>query len=107
MKKLKQLGCEIEFLKKNKSGILSLNNIFLKIYNKLKIRDVLVEAGGIFFTNLLKNNLVDEFHLFKADFNIGKRGKPMLVNKKLDQLNLSLVNTKNFGNNVYYKYYIR
>ena len=26
----------------------------------------LVEAGGIFFTNLLKEKLVDELHLFKS-----------------------------------------
>ena len=86
--------------------MLSLNKIFYRIY-KLKISDVLVEAGGIFFTNLLKNNLVNEFHLFKANFNIGKRGKPMLIKKKLSQLNLSLINKKKFGNNLYYKYYIR
>ena len=86
--------------------MLSLNKIFYRIY-KLKISDVLVEAGGIFFTNLLKNNLVNEFHLFKTNFNIGKNGKPMLIKKKLNQLNLSLINKKKFGNNFYYKYYIR
>ena len=106
MKKLKQLGCEIEILKKNKNGMLSLNKIFYRIY-KLKIRDVLVEAGGIFFTNLLKNNLVNEFHLFRANFNIGKNGKPMLIKKQFSKLNLSLINKKKFRNNFYYKYYIR
>ena len=106
MEKIKQLGCEIEILKKNKNGMLSLNKIFYRIY-KLKIRDVLVEAGGIFFTNLLKNNLVNEFHLFRANFNIGKNGKPMLIKKQFSKLNLSLINKKKFRNNFYYKYYIR
>ena len=71
MKKLKQIGCEIEILKKNKIGMLNLSKILHKIY-KLKISDVLVEAGGIFFTNLLKDKLVDEIHLFRSSFNIGK-----------------------------------
>ena len=48
----------------------NLNKILFTIY-KLKISDILVEAGGIYFTNLIKDNLVDEFHLFRANFNIG------------------------------------
>ena len=77
-----------------------------RIY-KLKIQDILVEAGGIFFTNLLKDKLVDEIHLFRSSFNIGKSGKPMLVKLKLTDLNLSLINKKQFKNNFYYKYYIK
>ena len=106
MEKLKQIGCEIEILKKNKNGMFNLNKILHKIY-KLKISDILVEAGGIFFTNLLKDNLVDEFHLFRAKFNIGKSGKPMLVKQKLSNLNLDLITKKQFKNNFYYKYYIK
>ena len=106
MEKLKQIGCEIEILKKNKNDMFNLNKILHQIY-KLKISDILIEAGGIFFTNLLKDNLVDEFHLFRANFNIGKRGKPMLINQKLSNLNLSLINKKQFTNNFYYKYYIK
>ena len=64
--------CSIQ-AEKNKIGMLNLSKILHKIY-KLKISDVLVEAGGIFFTNLLKDNLVDEFHLFRTNFNIGKSG---------------------------------
>jgi len=106
IEKLKQIGCEIEIIKENKNGMFNLNKILFKIY-KLKISDILVEAGGIFFTNLIRDNLVDEFHLFRANFNIGKSGKPMLVNKKLNNLNLSLINKKQFKNNFYYKYYIK
>jgi len=84
----------------------NLDKILHKIY-KLKISDVLVEAGGIFFTNLLKDNLVDEIHLFKTNFNIGKSGKPILLKQKLHHLNLVLMNKKQFKNNFYYKYYIR
>jgi len=106
MEKLKQIGCEIEVFKKNKYGMFNLSKILIKIY-KLKIRDILVEAGGIFFTNLLKDNLVDEFHLFKANFNIGKNGKPILLKQKLNHLNLDLINKKKIKNNFYYKYYIK
>ena len=106
MKKLKQIGCEIKILKKNKNGMFNLNKILHQIY-KLKISDILVGAGGIFFTNLLRGKLVDEFHLFRANFNIGKSGKPMLVKQKLSNLNLSLINKKQFTNNFYYKYYIK
>ena len=102
-KKLERLGCEIEIIKKTKNNSFKLKSIFNKIY-KLQIKDILVEAGGIFFTNLLNENLVDEIHLFQADFVIGKSGKPMLVDEKLVNFNLNLIKTKKFDNNYYYKY---
>ena len=105
-KKLKQLGCEIILIKKNKYNVFNLKSIFKRIY-ELRIRDILVEAGGILFTNLLKDKLVNEIHLFQSDFNIGNKGKPMLVNKKLNQLNLSLFSKKKIKNDLYYRYYIK
>ena len=60
-----KLGCEIIFCKLNKNKKLNLKNIFSKIYS-LKISDLLVEAGGICFAELLNYNLVDEIHLFKS-----------------------------------------
>tara|TARA_Y100000590_G_scaffold323_1_gene469 strand:+ start:4046 stop:5131 length:1086 start_codon:yes stop_codon:yes gene_type:complete len=103
--KLKSIGCEIIFLKKNKKRKLSLKNIFNRIY-KLKIYDLLVEAGGIFFTNLLKNNLVNEIHIFKANFSIGQKGKPLLLDRKLNQVNKRIIKKRKFNDNYYYKYVI-
>ena len=97
---LKKLGCEIFVLKKLKNNQLNLKTILNKIY-KLKINDVLVEAGGIFFTNLLKLNLVDEIHIFKASFNIGKKGKPAIIGKYIEDFKYKEVITKKFGNDVY------
>ena len=86
-------------------GKLNLKNIFSKIYS-LKISDLLVEAGGIFFTELLNNNLVDEIHLFKSQIIIGKRGKPAIVGKKLSQLNLFLNERKKFKDDIYTNYQV-
>ena len=55
-----KLGCEIILCKLNKYKKLKLKNIFKKIY-KLNIADILVEAGGIFFTDLLKHRLVMKY----------------------------------------------
>ena len=49
---LKKLGCEIYFMKKNISNKLNLKEIMKKILF-ININNILVEAGGIFFTNLL------------------------------------------------------
>ena len=76
-----------------------------QIYS-LKISDLLVEAGGIFFTELLNNNLVDEIHLFKSKIIIGKNGKPAIVGKKLSQLNLSLNERKKFNDDIYTNYQV-
>ena len=100
---LTKLGCEIVFCKLNKINKLNLKSIFKKIYT-LKISDILVEAGGIFFTDLLKNNLVDELHLFKSKIIIGQNGKPAIWGKSFKDLKLSLQQTKRFKSDTYYNY---
>ena len=72
----------------------------------VKISDMLVEAGGILFTELLNNNLVDEIHLFKSKIIIGKHGKPAVVGKKLNQLNVTLNERRKFKNDIYTNYQV-
>ena len=97
---LKKIGCEIILMKKQKNNELNLKLIFKKIY-QLRINDVLVEAGGIFFTNLLKNKLVDELHVFKSPIKIGNKGRPFIVGKKIEELNFKEYLSKKFGNDLY------
>ena len=97
---MKKIGCEIFFISQNTNNQLNLKTIFKKIYD-LKINNILVEAGGIFLSNLLKNNLVDEIHLFKAPILIGTSGKPFLIGKKLKNLKYKEVLTKNFDHDIY------
>ena len=82
--KLKQLGCEIIEMK-IENNKLNLKKIFSCLY-KLKISDILVEAGGILFADLIKNKLVDELHLFKAPILIGEKGIPVIKGTKLDSI---------------------
>ena len=98
-----KLGCEVIYCKLNKHQELNLKQIFKLIY-LLKISDILVEAGGIFFTELIKNKLVDELHLFKSKIIIGHKGKPAILNKKLRDLKISLNETKKFKDDKYYNY---
>ncbi len=98
-----KLGCEVIYCKLNKHQELNLKQIFKLIY-LLKISDILVEAGGIFFTELIKNKLVDELHLFKSKIIIGHKGKPAVLNKKLRDLKISLNETKKFKDDKYYNY---
>lgn len=97
---LKRLGCELILMKKNKDSKMNLKTIFKKLY-ELKIKDVFVEAGGVFFTDLLNNNLVDELHLFKSQKFIGHKGRPVLINKGILDLNSKEITSTNFGNDVY------
>ena len=100
---LSNLGCEIIYSKSNNENKMNLKRIFKKIYS-LKISDVLVEAGGIFFTNLLKNRLVDEIHIFQSKIIIGQNGKPAILGKKMDDLKIYLKETKKFKSDTYFKY---
>ena len=100
--KLKQLGCEIIEIKTVNSK-LNLKKIFTHLY-KLKISDLLVEAGGILFADLIKNKLVDEIHLFKAPIIIGEQGIPVIEGNSLKNIKKKLIETIKFEDNLYSKY---
>ena len=104
-KVLKRLGCELINIKKNNKSELNLDLIFKKIYD-LGIRDIQVEAGGIFLTNLLKEKLVNELHIFKSTKKIGSNGIPLIVNNSIKKFNFKTTDKKKFGNNEYTKYLI-
>ena len=98
--KLKKLGCEIYLIKQNINKEFNLKKIMKKIFS-ININNILVEAGGIFLSNLLADKLVDELHVFQAKFNIGKLGKPMIIGKKIEDLKLKEITKKYFGKDVY------
>jgi len=83
---------------KNKQ--LNLKTIFKKIFN-LKINNILVESGGLLFSNLIKDKLLDEIHLFTAPFIIGNSGKPMIIGKKIEELKLKEIINKKYGKDIY------
>ena len=103
--KLKQLGCEIIEMRLENNK-LNLKKLFTYLY-RLKISDLLVEAGGILFADLLKNNLIDEIHLFKAPFIIGKKGIPVIKENDLKNIKKKLLETIKFDDNLYFKYEIK
>ena len=100
--KLKRMGCEIIEMKKENNK-LNLKKIFNHLY-KLKISDLLVEAGGILFADLIKNKLVDEIHIFKAPIIIGEKGIPVIEGNSLKKISKKLLETMKFDNNLYFKY---
>ena len=103
--KLKQLGCEIIEMK-NSYNELDLKKVFSFLY-KLKISDLMVEAGGVFFANLIKNKLVDEIHLFKSSILIGEKGIPVIKEGELNNINKKLLETNKFDDNLYFKYEVK
>ena len=100
--KLKQLGCEIIEMK-SENNKLNLKKIFTHLY-KLKISDLLVEAGGILFADLIKNKLVDEIHLFRAPIIVGEKGIPVIEGNSLKNIKKKLIETLKFEDNLYSKY---
>tara|TARA_B100000579_G_scaffold187802_1_gene153192 strand:+ start:226 stop:1302 length:1077 start_codon:yes stop_codon:yes gene_type:complete len=102
---LKQLGCEIIEMKIEDKK-LNLKKIFSHLY-KLKISDLFVEAGGILFADLIKNNLVDELHLFKTPVTIGENGIPVIEGNDLQNIKKKLIETIKFDDNLYTKHEIK
>jgi len=103
--KLKQLGCEIIEMK-SENNKLNLKKIFTHLY-KLKISDLLVEAGGILFADLIKNKLVDEIHLFRAPIIVGEKGIPVIEGNSLKNIKKKLIETLKFEDNLYSKYEVK
>ena len=103
LKTLKKLGCEVYLMKRNVSNKLNLKTIMKKILS-ININNILVEAGGIFFTELLSKKLVDELHVFRASFNIGELGVSVIIGKKIDNLKLQEITKKNFRKDVYHHF---
>ena len=97
---LQKIGCEVILMKAKNNKQLNLKTIFKKLY-ELKINDVFVEAGGILFTEMIKQNLVDELHIFKSNKDIGKKGIPVLINGKISDLKTHEISKKNFLNDQY------
>tara|TARA_B100001173_G_C15964505_1_gene537179 strand:- start:179 stop:1255 length:1077 start_codon:yes stop_codon:yes gene_type:complete len=102
--KLIQLGCEIIEMKKEKDR-LNLKKIFNNLY-KLKISDLIVEAGGILFAELITNKLVDEIHLFKSPIIIGTKGIPVIKGHDLKNIDMKLIKKTKLDDNLYFKYEI-
>ena len=105
--KLRSLGCEMFLTKKLKSCDEFNLSLIMKKVLSLNINNILVESGGIFFTKLLSRKLVDEIHVFIAPFNIGKSGKPMIINKKINDLSLIEISKNYFGKDVYHHFVIK
>ena len=103
--KLKRKGCEIIEMKIENNS-LNLKKIFTHLY-KLKISDLMVEAGGILFADLIKHNLVDELHLFKCTFSIGDKGIPVIQGNSLKKIKKKLLETIKFDDDLYLKYAIK
>ena len=103
--KLKQLGCEIIEMK-SENNKLNLKKIFTHLY-KLKLSDLLVEAGGILFADLIKNKLVDEIHLFRAPIIVGEKGIPVIEGNSLKNIKKKLIETLKFEDNLYSKYEVK
>ena len=91
---------------KNSYNELDLKKVFSFLY-KLKISDLMVEAGGVFFANLIKNKLVDEIHLFKSPILIGEKGIPVIKGGELNSINKKLLETNKFDDNLYFKYEVK
>ncbi len=100
-KKFQSLGCELFIMKKNKIRFKYNMSIVMKKILSLNINNILVEAGGIFLTELLSKKLLDELHIFTSQIQIGRQGKPMITSKKIKDLPLIEITKKNFGKDVY------
>ncbi len=77
---IKLLSCDLT--EKNK---IDLKKCIKLLYDKFNISSILVEGGSEIFSSFIKNNLVDEIHLFISPIIIGN-GKSSFNHFKINQL---------------------
>ena len=81
-KYFKQIGVNIIKLKKNKNFENDIFEVYLHL-KKLGFNRVLIESGIEYINEVLKHDLVKNFHLFKTSFKLRNDGmnntKPFLI----------------------------
>jgi len=88
---LKKKGIKIIKLRKNKERSFDLKNIFYKIKN-LGFNRILVETGVTFLEELIKNNFIKNFYLFKSATKLGIKGSNNFNPRYLKKINFSKSN---------------
>ena len=72
---------------------------------KRKIKNLLIECGATFCTEMIKANLVDQIAFFRSDKIIGNDGLPFVKNLNLkhisDSINMKVIDFKFFDNDIY------
>jgi diaminohydroxyphosphoribosylaminopyrimidine deaminase/5-amino-6-(5-phosphoribosylamino)uracil reductase len=84
----KKKSIKIIKLKKNKSYTTELENIFYRI-KKLGFNRILVETGVTFLDQLIKNNFIKNFYLFKSATNLGVNGLNKFNSQFFKKINLN------------------
>ena len=64
-----------------------------KIKNQTSMKDIIVYGGAGFVSSLIKNNLIDEYHLF---INPTAIGKGLEIFKEVEKFSLKLTESKTF-----------
>ena len=87
---------------KNKKNFLKL--ILNDLANR-KIKNLLIESGTIFSTEIIKANLVDQIAFFRSNKIIGNDGLPFINSLNLksvsDSINTKVINFKVFDNDIF------
>jgi len=80
----KTIGVKIIKIKEKKKHTIDLKRIF-NIIKKIGFNRILVETGVTFLNQLIKNNLIKNFYLFKSSKNLGTKGfnniNPLYIKK--------------------------
>ena len=94
-------NCNLIFIK-NKNNFLKL---MLNDLANRKIKNLLIESGATFCSEMIKANLVDEIAFFRSDKIIGNDGLPFVNNLNLtnisDSISMKVIDFKFFYNDIY------
>ncbi len=84
--KLRNLGVKVELIEeKDEHKFVDMKTVLKILSTKYFVSSVLVEGGSTIITQLLKNKLVDVFHIFYRFVFVGNKGGLNLYNNQLVQ----------------------
>ncbi len=94
-------NADLVYIKNKKNFLL----FILKDLSNRKIKNLLIESGATFGSEMIKANLIDQIAFFRSDKIIGNDGLPFVKNLNLktmsNSLNMKLIDFKIFDKDIY------
>ncbi len=106
MAALEARGVRVEVVRSDVPGRVPMEDVMRRLA-EMKMISVMIEAGGQVMASALQDGLVDKLVLYYAPVMLGSGGLPLMGKLEMERLDVSRVETAQFGRDVRWTGYLR
>jgi diaminohydroxyphosphoribosylaminopyrimidine deaminase/5-amino-6-(5-phosphoribosylamino)uracil reductase len=106
MAALEARGVRVEVVRSRVPGRVVIGDVLRRLA-EMKMISVMIEAGGQVTASALQDGLVDKLVLYYAPVMLGSGGLPLMEKREMERLDISRVETAQFGRDVRWTGYLR